>query len=81
MQYLRTLRCRGNDTLEKYLSELKRACFAQETVKRTPISESEIAVLQMQPEVPIVPAIVQTVKLYIGKGHNFIQVCRGGRCW
>ncbi|HHV30781.1 hypothetical protein [Acetivibrio mesophilus] len=46
MQYRRTLRCRGNDTLGKYLSELERAYFAQETVKRTHINESEIAVLQ-----------------------------------
>ncbi|WP_146039164.1 hypothetical protein [Herbinix hemicellulosilytica] len=43
MQYLRTLRCRGNDTSGKYLSELERAYFAQETVKRKHISKSEVA--------------------------------------
>ncbi|WP_175548456.1 hypothetical protein [Lutispora thermophila] len=46
MQYLRTLRCRGSDTSGKYLPELERAYFAQETVKRKHISESEVAILQ-----------------------------------
>ncbi|MDK2787542.1 MAG: RNA-directed polymerase, partial [Epulopiscium sp.] len=41
--YLRTLRCRGSDTSGKYLPELERAYFAQETVKRMHISKSEVA--------------------------------------
>ncbi len=48
------------------MPELERAYFAQETAKR-------------QSEVLIVLKIVQTTKLYIGKGHNFIQVCKLGR--